>query len=262
MKKSAFCLLVVLLLAAAGLSAQTTAGSTNGMTLNGATGLIIVPDARIGWENAKIGVDVGYGFVWTGGQTFDHLPRFDVSLGKIAEIHGLFQFHENANNDLRNVVLGAKFQIHKSGGSALALGGDVEMANVATDVMDVSSKIYLAATYSGNFFNIPAVTTATIGWQMFNRGDFSSQFIYGMGFSMSLFPDAFKNHVFWITDFSNFSYVVSDSYINLGRGAFNTGVRIRPLSKGSFNLIIDVLGVDLLDTSRGMAVNVSGGMAF
>ena len=251
--------LAALLVAAAG--AQTSAGAVNGMTFNGSTGLIVVPDARVAWENAQLGVDVGYGFVWTGGQSFDHLPRFAVSIAKKVEIHGLLQFNDNPNGDLRNFILGTKFQLSRSGGSALALGGDIEMAN-QTSGTEISSKIYLAATYSGRFFDVPAVTTATIGWQMFNLGSFSSQFIYGMGFSMSLFPDAFQNHVFWITDFSNFSYAVSESRIGLGLGAFNTGVRIRPIKNGRFNLVIDVLGTDLLDTSRGIGVNISGGMAF
>ena len=238
--------------------AQTSAGAVNGMTFNGSTGLIVVPDARIAWENANFGVDIGYGFVWTGGQAFDHLPRFAVSIAKRAEIHGLFQFN---NSDLRNFVLGGKFQLSRSGGSALALGADLEMANQAAGTQ-ISSKIYLAATYAGNFFDAPSVTTATIGWQMFENGNFSSQFIYGMGFSMSLLPKTFQNHVFWITDFANFSYTVWASQIDLDRGAFNTGVRIRPIKEGRFNLVIDILGTDLLDPDRGLGVNISGGLAF
>lgn len=269
MKKTALLTVVIIMVISTGLWAQsTTAGAANGMTLNGATGLILVPDANIGWENAKVGVDAGYAFVWTGGQDFDHLPRFAVSIAGKVELYGLFHFSENSSNpdsDFANMVFGTKLQLYKKGGSALALGGDVELANNAPSGGDdyASGKFYLAATYSGRFFNVPAVTSATVGWQIFEADNFSTQFIYGMGFSMSLFPEAFNNHVFWITDFANFSYAIYSSNINLNRGAFNTGIRIRPFKAGRFNMVIDIVGTDLLDDGqRGLSLSASGGLAF
>ena len=264
MKKLVFTLVLFSLAGLLGLSAQSvSAGAANGMTFNGSTGLIVVPDARIGWENADIGLDVGYGFIWGGAQDVDHLPRFALSLARKVEIHGLIHLRdEPAGDNLQNFIVGGKFQLFKDGGSALALGLDAEMANQPAG-LQVSDKVYLAATYAGRFFDVPAVTTATIGWQFLEYGEFSSQFIYGMGFSMSLFPSAFKNYVYWITDFSNFSFAVDQSAIGLGRGAFNTGIRIRPIKEGRFNLIIDVLGTDLLDDGgRALGVSFSGGMAF
>ncbi len=260
MKKYLAAALLISALALAGVSAQNvSAGAVNGMTLSGSTGLIIVPDAHIGWEKAKVGVDLGYGFVWSGGQNFDHLPRFAVSLFQKFEISGLMQFN---NGELQNFVIGGKFQLTKSGGTALALGGDFEIFNPYQG--NNSAKLYLAATYGGNFFGMPAVTTATIGWQMLEHGNFSSQFIYGMGFSMSLFPSTFKNFVYWVTDFANFSYTVSRAHIYAGsRGAFNTGVRIHPIKDGRFYLVIDIIGTDLLDDGeRGLSASISGGLAF
>jgi len=252
-------LLIAVLASPAVFASNTSAGSVNGMTLNGATGLIIVPDAHVGWENAKFGVDLGYGFVWTGGDNFDHLPRFAISMFQKFEISGLFQMN---HGEMNNFVLGGKFQITKSGGTALAIGGDYEFY-VPTEHRN-SSKIYLAATYGGDFFGMPAVTTATIGWQFWNIGNFSSQFIYGMGFSLSLFPQTFKNYVYWVTDFANFSYVVDGAMIHSSyRGAFNTGIRIHPIKDGRFNLVIDIIGTDLLDEGgRGMSASISGGLAF
>ena len=266
MKKSLLFIGALALIVLSSLGAQSTSsGSANGMTFNGATGLIIVPDARIGWGNSKFGLDIGYGFVWTGDQDMDHLPRFSMSIAQVVEIHGLFHFGNDSHADFKNMVLGAKFKLVEKGGSALALGGDIEFDNRAPDGGNdqVSSKIYLAATYGGKFFNAPAVTTATIGWQMFEAGNFAFQFVYGMGFSMSLFPQTFDNHVFWITDFGNFSYAVYRPNINAGnRGAFNTGIRIRPFKKGRFKMVIDLLGTDLLDAGqRGLGLNISGGMA-
>ncbi|MCK5249243.1 MAG: hypothetical protein KAJ98_04720 [Spirochaetaceae bacterium] len=259
MKKRVIAVLLLGTLAVTGVFAQNvTAGSANSMTLNGSTGLIIVPDARIGWENTKIGVDVGYGFVWTGGQNFDHLPRFAVSLFQRFEISGLMQL----NDGLQNFVIGGKFQLTKSGGTALALGGDFEFYNSIGN--QNSAKLYLAVTYGGNFFGMPAVTSATIGWQMLKQGSFSSQFIYGMGFSLSLIPGTFKDFVYWVTDFANFSYTVSGAQVNAAsRGAFNTGIRIHPIKEGRFNLVIDIIGTDLLDDGdRGMSASISGGISF
>ncbi len=260
MKKIIMAAVLIAVLASAGVFAQNvTAGAVNGMTLNGSTGLIVVPDAHVGWEKAKFGVDLGYGFVWAGGQNFDHLPRFAVSLFEKFEISGLMQLN---NGDLQNFVIGAKFQLTKSGGTALALGGDFEFYNPVQSRN--SAKIYLAATYGGNFFGMPAVTSATVGWQLLERGNFSSQFIYGMGFSLSLFPSTFENFVYWVTDFANFSYTVSGAMINASsRGAFNTGIRIHPIKDGRFNLVIDILGTDLLDDGeRGMSASISGGIGF
>jgi hypothetical protein len=261
-KKIVIAVLLASAMVLGSLGAQTTASAVNGMTLNGSTGLIVVPDARVGWENSDFGIDVGYGIVWSGGDQIDHMPRVALSLVRRFEISSLLQI---GNDEIRNFIIGGKFQMFKDRGAALALGGDYEFAKNNFDGQENdSAKIYLAATYGGNFFNMPAITTATFGWQLLEVGDLSSQFVYGMGFSMGLFPSVFKDYVYWITDFSNFSYAVVGSRVNAGsRGAFNTGVRIHPVKGGKFNLVIDVTGTDLLDDGdRGMAATVSGGMAF
>ena len=253
---------LALIVAFAGFSQSTRSGAANGMTLNGSTGLIVVPDARVGWENTQIGLDLVYGFVWSGTQQFDHIPRFALSLFRRLELSGALQIGDDS---LENFILGTKFQLFKDSGAAMALGGDIEFSNEDRFGPDSNSaKIYLAVTYGGNFFSMPAVTTATIGWQLLEAGDFSSQFVYGMGFSMNLFPKVFRDYVYWITDFSNFSYSVlgANVYANL-RGAFNTGIRIHPVKSGKFNLVIDVVGTDLLDNNqRGLSTTISGGMAF
>lgn len=261
MNKRGILILLLAVVLVGGIFAQNTrAGSVNDMTLNGSTGLILVPDAHVGWENANFGIDIGYGFVWQGGDRFDNLPRFSISFLKKFEVSGLFQLDDG----LKNFVLGAKFQMYKKGATALAIGGDFEFLNSNYSNAGNSSKIYFAATYGGNFFSMPAVTTATIGWQLWETGSFSSQFIYGMGFSLALFPQTFQEFVYWVTDFSNFSYTVVGSRVNAGsRGAFNTGIRIHPIKNGRFNLVIEVIGTDLLDNDeRGLLGSVSGGIAF
>ena len=244
-------------LAVGGLSAQESPPQA-ALTLNGASGIIIVPDAGVVWERTNVGLYIGYGLVWSGHRRFDHLPRFALGFARRVEISGLLSI----GDDIKNGVIGAKVQIFREGGAALAFGGDFEISNAGIYSAN-SSKIYLSLTYAGSFFKMPALTTAALGWQLLNSGVFSSQFVYGMGFSMSLFPDVLKGFVSWITDFSNFSYTVYAPKVSAAaRGAFNTGLRIHPIKKGRFKLVVDLVGTDLLDETRSLWFTVSGGFSF
>ena len=257
--KYRYFIVLIGVLAVGGLWAQESQPQA-AFTLNGASGVIIVPDAGVVWERANIGLDMGYGLVWSGHRRLDHLPRFALGFARRAEISGLL--HAVDRDGIKNAVIGAKVQLFREGGAALAFGGDFEIANFSIYSAN-SSKIYLALTYGGSFFKTPAVTTATLGWQFLHSGVFGSQFVYGMGFAMSLFPEVFKGYVFWITDFSNFSYTVYAPKVSaVARGAFNTGLRIHPIKDGRFKLVVDFVGTDLLDHTRGLSFTVSGGFSF
>ncbi len=229
--------------------------AVTGMTLNGSTGLFVVPDAQIGWDRTDIGLNSGYGFVWTG--NLDHLPRFSINLFRKIEVSGLLHFNSSG---VKNGVLGAKFQFFEKQGASLAMGGDFEITDTS-HYTGHNSKVYTSVTYSGDFFSMPATTSLAFGWQFLSLGKFSSQLIYGMGFTIGLFPNILHNYLMWVTDFSNFSYAVHGSELNAGvRGALNTGLRIHPVKKGAFNLVIDIIGTDLLDTTRGLTVSLSAGI--
>ncbi len=234
---------------------ESRSDGVTGMTLNGSTGLFIVPDAQIGWDRADIGLNSGYGFVWSG--DLDHLPRFSINLFRKIEVFGLLHLD---SKEVKNGVLGAKFQFFEEQGASLAMGGDFEITNTSL-YTGYNSKIYASVTYSGDFFNMPATTTLAFGWQFLSLGAFSSQLIYGMGFTIGLFPNILHNYLVWVTDFSNFSYAVHGSEVDAGvRGALNTGLRIHPVKKGIFNLVIDIIGTDLLDPTRGLTVSLSAGI--
>jgi hypothetical protein len=80
---------------------------------------------------------------------------------------------------------------------------------------------------------------------------------------LSLFPAFFKNHVFWVTDFSNYTYSVQGVGANTSRGIFNTGLRLNILkSMNHFMLNIDILGLDLLDENREFGFGVTFGLSF
>lgn len=248
----AFC--IILSIFTGFLSAQS---SVKGNSVNGATGIILAPTARIGWEYSDFGIDFGYSFLYNG--QMDHVPAINLSILRKAEIGAAFNIHDN--NDF-NLLFHGKFQFYRKGGSAVAMGLNGEVASINND-----GRLYLTpflvATYSGNFFTWPAVTSMMFGWHML-QGDsgVTSNFAFAMGFELSLIPEVFNNYLFWISDFSNYSYSVSPAIDAGSRGAFNTGIRIDPVKNGKIKLVFDIVGTDLLDSSRGFMAAATIGFGF
>ncbi len=229
-----------------------------GMTMNGLSGLIVVPDAQIGHGGSLLGLNFGYSLILAGGPTFDHLPKFSLTAAKKFELAGLLHVGENG---LKNGVVSTKFQVLEKEGTFLALGGDIELPN-SNMAQGGNAKIYLAVTFKSHIFNLPAASTVAFGWNLLHKGDFSSQLIYGMGLSIGLLPNARHNFLMWIADYSNFSYAIHGALVDaIDRGALNTGFRFNPTKDSGFNLIIDIMATDLLDTSRGVSFSISGGFA-
>ncbi len=240
--------------------------SVKGMSASGMTGVIVAPTARIGWEKSDFGLDFTYSMLMK--THLSHIPAVTVSFFRKAEIAFAYDYEDTGTSkDYSNLLFGGKFQLYKEGGTALAVGGDFEwtvgdaVKNLDTD-KKMSTDLYIVATYSGNFFNMPAVTSMMFGWQILEAGDMSSNFNYSMGFEMGLFPKTLKNYVYWISDFSNYSYAIYNERISSNRGMFNTGIRIDPLKNSKFKLVVNILGTDLLDEgSRGFLVNATFGFA-
>ncbi len=264
MKEKRLLLLVLFMTVATGsIFAQS---SVKGMNAAGITGTIVAPTARIGWEKSDLGLDFTYSMVMK--NHLSHIPAVTVSLFRKGEISFACDFEDTGTSrDYSNLLLGGKFQMYKEGGSSLAVGGDLEwVLGDAVKNLDSSKKksadIYLVATYGGSFFNLPAVTSMMIGWQLLQAGEFSSNFNYSMGFEMGLFPETLKNYVYWISDFSNYSYAIYNERIGVNRGMFNTGLRFDPLKSSRFKLVVNVLGTDLLDEdARGFMLNATFGLA-
>jgi hypothetical protein len=270
--KAAALLCVVIALAPAVLAAQ----SLNTMSLNGATGLYTVPTGRIGWTDTNLGLDFGYqtiiaredmyrnGYgVWTGDDhVLNHIPRVGVSLFKVVELGMAFDFQPdygipnggdlNNNNDL---LLNVKFQLPTKA-TAVALGSNFQILNLGNDARDFSAlQFYVAVTYAGTFFTLPAETTVALG-KTFTFGDHpyddqNSNLDFGMGFDLTVFPKQLKGLIHWVIDYSNFSYSADPWGADAGyRGAFNTGLRfnlsaIPALSKYKF--VIDASLTDAFD---------------
>lgn len=252
-KKSSALLLALLMTFPIILSAQS---SVKGNTVNGSTGIVVSPTARIGWEFSDFGIDFGYSFLHNG-QT-DHIPAVNFSFLKKAEAG----IAADINGDSTwNLLFHGKFQFFREGGSSVAMGFKGDLSNVGNN-SDVFFTPYLVASYSGNFFTWPAVTSMMFGWHMLEYGSITSNFAFSMGFELALAPKVFKDYVFWISDFSNYSYS-SRSLINAtSRGAFNTGIRIDAIKSGKLKMVIDLIGTDLLDDGRGFMASATFGVGF
>ena len=238
--------------------------SVKGMNSRGVTGVIVTPTARIGWEKADIGVDATYSFLYK--DDMSHIPAVTVSLFKKAEIALAYDIEGNdGGEDLNNLLIGGKYQLYKEGGTSLALGGNFEsvMGDDFVDDDKKSADIYIVTTYSGDFFELPAVTSMMFGWQVLEYDDITTSFNYSMGFELGLFPEKLKNYVYWISDFSNYSYAAYQLRIDRDRGVFNTGLRFDPIKDSKFKFVINLIGTDLLDEDwRGFMANATFGMSF
>ncbi|MBI9100643.1 MAG: hypothetical protein JEY91_19380 [Spirochaetaceae bacterium] len=234
----------------------TSQSAVKGSGVNGSTGVVVSPTARIGWEYSNFGLDFGYSFLYNG--QMDHVPSINFSIRRKAEIGMAFNIHDDDNF---NLLFHGKFQFFREAGSSLAMGLDGEFANLGND-SNFYLTPYIVTSFSGNFFTWPAVTSMMFGWHMIQAGSISSNFAFSMGFELALAPKVFKNYIFLISDFSNYSYSIS-SMIDAGRrGAFNTGLRIDPVKKGKFKFTIDLVGTDLLDSNRGFMASAVFGFGF
>jgi hypothetical protein len=251
-------------LAVSAAGAQTS--SLKGMSLNGSTGLYSIPTGRIGWErSSNLGLDVGYHTIIDKKAT--HIPKMSLSLFKWVEFSGAFDFQPNGSysSDKGTDFIGGlkiQFPITKT---AIALGGNVQALNLGNDKFSRynAGQIYVAVTYAGDFFNMPAETTVVLG-KTFVENNSNSDIDFGMGFDLILLPKIFQNYIHWIADFANFSYSVEPIGANAGvRGVFNTGFRIDLSSipaLNKFKFVVDVTLTDALDKGRSFALGAVFGV--
>jgi len=253
-----------ILLASLGLvlaAPQLAAQSLKGMSLNGATGLMSIPSGRIGWEHsADLGFDLGYHAVFDDNDDdIAHIPKASVSLFKLAEVS--FAYDTNGGDDNEDIIIGGKIQL-PTGRTAVAIGGNVQARQRAGDSRN-SQQIYLAATYPGDFFGMPAETTMTVGKTLGDDNPGDDAVDFGMGFDLQLFPDVFQGYIHWINDFGNFSYSLDAAGANAGnRGVFNTGIRIDIAANPAFSrykFVIDAMMTDALDENRAFALGLAFG---
>ena len=253
------CIFAILVSSVSVLGAQ----SLKGMSLNGSTGLFSIPSARIGWERTSdFGLDLGYHTIFRNKAT--HIPAISMSLFKWVELSGAFDIQPGKNQS--DILTGAKIQFPLTN-TAIALGGNFTAMNPGNDNHDLrycAGQVYVAVTYAGTFFNMPAETTAVLGKTFIQNRDIDGNIDFGMGFDLILLPNVFQNSVHWIMDFANFSYSVEAWGADANyRGVLNTGIRIDlsvipALSK--FKFAVDILMTDAFDNSRSFSAGLVFGV--
>jgi hypothetical protein len=241
-----------------GIVPALTAQSLKGMSLNGNTGLYSIPSGRIGWERTSdLGLDFGYHTVID--EDTVHIPAFALSLFKWVELSGAFDIQPG--DDMSDFLTGFKVQFPVTD-TAIAVGGNLQIHNLGhDDEDDTAFQIYLAVTYAGTFFDMPAETTVVLG-KTFVEDSNSSDIDFGMGFDLVLLPNVLQRYVHWVTDFANFSYSTEAGGANR-RGVLNTGVRIDlsvipALNK--FKFAVDVLLTDAFDSERSFSLGAVFGI--
>jgi hypothetical protein len=281
MRKSLFFLVIVLAFAPV-LMAQ----SLNTMGLNGATGLYTTPTGRIGWSQTDLGLDLGYHALVAREDLYDgaygygyddrrlnHIPKFSLSIFKWVEAGVAFDIQpplQGKSGDERNntdLIFDFKVQLPTKT-TAVAIGGNFQTLNLGSSYRDYNAlQLYLATTYAGTFFSMPAETTVALGKTFIFREhyDNTSDFDFGMGFDLVVFPKTMDNLIHWVIDFSNFSYSANPWGADAShRGTLNTGLRFDlgsfpSLSKYKF--VIDVALTDAFDVyyrsfSFGMVIGI------
>lgn len=255
MKRRVILVTLVVVVLAPGVIAQ----SLKGMSLNGQTGLIGIPSGRIGWERtADLGFDLGYHAVFDDDEG-THIPKASVSFFKLLEFSFAFDTQDDPSDE-GDIIIGGKIQLPTER-TAVAIGGNFQMIK-QNDEDENYQQIFLAATYPGDFFNMPAETSFVVG-KTFGDGVPDDNIDFGMGFDLLLFPDIFQGYIHWINDFANFSYSVDPYTADAGiRGAFNTGIRIDIAANPNFSkykFVIDAMMTDVLDSNRAFGLGLAFG---
>jgi len=252
-----------------------------GQSMNGSTGLFSIPSGRLGWEGSgNVALDFSYRAIINSDLGVAHIPAVTTSLFGWAEISTAFDIQpdikyyggEEKNDDL---LLGLKIRIPTKATTAISLGCNFQLINIDNedDHNYNAYQPYIAITFPGSFFKIPAETTIVFGKTFYSDPYPNNTNIdFGMGFDVILFPNSLKNLIHWIIDFSNFNYS-DNAWLNTGfyqttsvwRGILNTGLRfdisaIPDLNK--FKFLVDIIFNDLFDEgSRSFTAGIVFGLS-
>ena len=235
--------------------------------INGATGLIGTPTAHTGWTDSQFGADFGVRYIKDGGEN-STVPTATVQLFRMLELGAAFDMQDERGDDL---LFNGKINFYNAGSSAVAIGGNYQRIewNDDDDTHEYY-QLYLAATYGGSFFGMPAETTLVFGRsdsvdhedEVYNNED--NDFDFSMGFDLDLLPSIFKGYVHLISDFSNYSYSMQPTNADHWyRGVFNTGARIAVFKDSRrYKLNVDAVVTDVLDNNRDFALGAVFGLSF
>ena len=262
--------LLFILVTAFSLNAQTSQ-PLNAMSLNGATGIFVVPTARVAYSEDDMGFNVGYhtNLFKPGDNSakVNHLLQVNFGFFRMLEVSGTFDIQPKnlGVSEPDDLIIGAKFQL-PIGSMPIALGANFQALNFNDDTYDHTAfQIYAAITYRSDLFGWPADTTLVIG-HTFRENVNHSNIDFGMGFDLIIFPSVAGNFVHFLMDFANFSYSNDPWGADASsRGVLNTGLRLdlsQIPSLNRFTFALDVFLVDAFDSSRSFGIGVCFGSRF
>jgi hypothetical protein len=269
--KNLFALLLVGVFSILPLAAQEDA--LNAMSLNGATGIYVVPTARIGFSGTGFGVNGGYHTLISRPNSdlgLNHLIQANVSFLGMFEVSGTFDLQpKETGDDPNDFLTGVKFQLPVAA-VPIAVGSNFQWRNIGSDGDHWAFQIYGAVTYSAELFSWPAETTLVVGHTFREEGG-DSNIDFGVGFDLIILPKYLRNFLHFLIDYANFSYSDDPWGPNADtRGVLNTGVRvdlsqIPVLSK--FNFAVDIFVADAFDDKdlgggRSFGAGITFGMEF
>jgi hypothetical protein len=277
MKKQTALLCILVLAAALPLWAQDGADkSLNAMSLNGATGIYVVPTARIGFADAGMGFNAGYHtniYKPGGGSTeMNHLVQANLSFLRMIEVSGTFDIQPKVMGPKPNdLILGAKVQL-PFGSVPIALGGNVQYRNLGRDRTDHwAFQIYGAVTYQADIFGWPAETSLVVGHTALENVS-QSNIDFGMGFDLVVAPKQLGSFFHLLIDYANFSYSAEPWGTDASnRGVLNTGLRVDLSQIPVFSkcvFAVDIFVADAFDdrkaggSGRSLGTGITFGMKF
>ena len=240
---------------------QPPATTFSGQAFNGATGLYTIPTGRIGWDRNDFAMDFGYRAIMNDDAGIAHIPSITLSMFKFIELSFAFDIQPDYNYGSYNnddFLTGFKLRLPTSS-TAIALGFNMHLINFDHD--DDHNQYntfqpYIAITYPGNFFTMPAETTITIGKTFYSGKRDNTNIDFGMGFDINLLPSVFNNVVHLVIDFANYGYS-DDAWPGYGgaewRGVFNVGFRFNLSSIPAFSkykFVLDAAFNDILDSGQ------------
>jgi hypothetical protein len=236
------------------LAAQTK--TLNSMSLNGVTGLYVVPTARAGWGTTDMGFNAGYHMNFVNKELED-IFQANISLFKWVEIAASYVGQYNDHDD--DLLLGLKIALPVKG-TAIAFGGNFHYGDMGRNFgSHFATQVYGVVSYTATFFGMPADTSLVIGKSFFEDAKTDSSIDFGMGFDLIVLPKQLRGFVHWIVDFSNYGYnqggvvnIFGGALPNQAntRGMVNTGLRFdlsRIPALGKFNFVIDAYITDAFD---------------
>lgn len=237
-------------------------------TFNGATGAWVVPSAFVNYESGQVGLDGGYRFLYSNNSKsgMSHILYAELGFLQQAELGFAVDIDHRTTADF---MVNLKWQFSElfasKGNSALALGGNFQAVDLWTNNNSYKyyGQLYFVMSYQGNFFSLPARTSLLLGYTF--SENMNDNIDAGIAFELNFFPQVFKNYVYLIMDFANFSYLAGGYSTGLNansRAVFNTGLRFSLLNGGKYDrymLGLDIVGTDLFDSSRGVACAINFG---